>query len=122
MDLLTDGHTCFELHGCSSSSKDAKYVEGATELSGSRARAGGAVFSQTEVPAEAVMSLLSSPHTQRADIGSTTSESPSAWLTNFSPPWWLPETGAHQNGEPTQGDFGGVSLQMVCFDSCCGIS
>lgn len=48
---------------------------------GFRIRAGGVAYSQTEIPEETIVSLLSSPHKKPA--GGTKSMSPSTWLTPF---------------------------------------
>ena len=57
----------------------ARDIWGENELSGCRMRAGGAIFSQTEVLAEAIVSFLGLPLAELA--GGALSESPSDWLS-----------------------------------------
>ena len=63
----------------------ARDIWGETELSGCRMRAGGAIFSQTEVLAEVTFPFLS-PSPKQLVRGSIL-ETPSVWFTLFAPLW-----------------------------------
>lgn len=60
-DLLTDGITGSELQCWGCSWRGDSVIQGRTELSGCRTRAGGAAFSQTEELAEALFLSLAFP-------------------------------------------------------------
>ena len=70
----------------SSSWKGTRDIQGETELSDlGVGRVRRTAFSQTEVPAEAIVPLLSPPSTESA--GSTISESLLTWLTRLTSFW-----------------------------------
>lgn len=69
MDLFADRLTYSELQHWGSSSKGTRDIWGETELSGLRAKAEGAAFSQREVLAEGIISFLSHAHSQHVDAG-----------------------------------------------------
>ena len=82
-DLLSLTHS--ELQCWDNSLKGIRDMWGGTELCRIRVRAGGAVFSQTEVLAEATVifrALLPQSH-----HAGTKSKSSSTWLTLFTLPW-----------------------------------
>ena len=83
----------------------------------------GVAFSQTEVLAEDIILFVSPPPTEpQSQQAGAISETPSAWLTLFSPPWWFSEVLPHPNFGPTQAVSSGFSRWMVCLGPCFKLS
>lgn len=93
MALLIARITGSELQFWDSSLKGALWdVWGGTKLSDLRVRAREAIFSQTKMLTDFIVSLLSPPHPGMQTQEATTSKFPSTWITPVTPPWWFPET------------------------------
>lgn len=87
MDLLLTDFFLSELQCWGSSSKGSRDIRGGTELSGCRARAGGAAPSRQKCWQKPLfLGCDLSPTSLEAKVG-TISESPSTWLIPFALPW-----------------------------------